>query len=186
MLVRDWMSSPAVGTSPLLGARDALAFMEEHDLPHLPVIEAGRLVGVLERQRAGSGLARSASRSTTIVEDLMAHNPVTVSSLDAIETVARLMVERGLHSVTVVDGGKVTGILTETQILSAFCELLGLCPGASRIVLNIQDSENPLDALSRKINVPAVRSLTTFRSPASGCWEVVLRASEQKTSEARP
>ena len=53
-----------------------------------------------------------------LVEQAMTPNPVTVDPDDDIENVARLMVDKNYHTLPVLDGGKLVGIVGKEDILS--------------------------------------------------------------------
>jgi CBS domain-containing protein len=57
--VEDAMTSPAVTVSPTLSAVGAAWLMTEHDAHHLPVVERGKLVGIVSRSDLVRGFARS-------------------------------------------------------------------------------------------------------------------------------
>ncbi|MBI9084115.1 MAG: CBS domain-containing protein [Desulfobacterales bacterium] len=51
------------------------------------------------------------------VADAMTANPVTVKPDTSIETVAALMVDNSFHTVPVVDGGRIVGVIGKADIL---------------------------------------------------------------------
>ncbi len=55
--------------------------------------------------------------AATTVEDAMTPNPVTVDPETDIEKVAVLMVEKNYHTLPVVDGGKLVGIVGKEDVL---------------------------------------------------------------------
>ena len=55
--------------------------------------------------------------AATKVEDAMTANPVTVNPDTGIEKVAAFMVEKNYHTLPVVDGGKLVGIVGKEDVL---------------------------------------------------------------------
>ena len=55
--------------------------------------------------------------AATKVEDAMTANPVTVNPDTGIEEVAAFMVEKNYHTLPVVDGGKLVGIVGKEDVL---------------------------------------------------------------------
>ena len=55
--------------------------------------------------------------AATKVEDAMTANPVTVNPDTGIEEIAAFMVEKNYHSLPVVDGGKLVGIVGKEDVL---------------------------------------------------------------------
>ena len=45
--VQAWMSSPVHAVTPLTTAAEAVALLRRHRIRHLPVVEGGRVVGVV-------------------------------------------------------------------------------------------------------------------------------------------
>jgi CBS-domain-containing membrane protein len=73
-------------------------------------------------QRRGINLAETLK--TLTVQDVMTRAVVTVGSGTEVREAARLMHERRIGALPVVDGGKLVGILTETDVLGAFQKLM--------------------------------------------------------------
>ncbi|HKJ00097.1 MAG TPA: CBS domain-containing protein [bacterium] len=106
----------------------ATRVLKEKGFKHLPVVDGnGALVGVVtdrDLKRA------SASDATTLevhellylldklkIEQVMTRKPVTVTSAETVQGAAKLMVDRKIGCLPVVDGNKVAGILTKDDLL---------------------------------------------------------------------
>src|SRR4029453_19334169 len=98
MTVADVMTRQLVTIGPETSCDKAERLMEEHRVRHLPVVAAGRLVGMVTdrdaRSRGGDAVAR-----------IMTANLVTVTARMRVEHAARLMLEGRFGSLPVVDGG---------------------------------------------------------------------------------
>jgi CBS domain-containing protein len=93
--------------------------MDEHRIRHLPVVQGGRLVGMVSDRDV-----RSASASPgTVAGRIMTPDPVTVTSDARIEHAARVMLDARFGSLPVVDGALV-GLVTTTDLLRAFVQVL--------------------------------------------------------------
>jgi CBS domain-containing protein len=126
--VRDIMSSPAITVSPDTALPAANALMKEKEIRHLPVLEKGRLVGIVSR-----GDLREASISASINADqyelhfllnkltvgkLMTRKVRTVAPDALVVDAADLMTEHKIAGLPVVDAeGAVVGIVTESDLL---------------------------------------------------------------------
>jgi CBS domain-containing protein len=126
--VQDIMSSPAIIVAPDTPLPAATALMREHGIRHLPVVEHGRLVGIISR-----GDLREASISEAINADvyelnfmlnrltvsrLMSRKVLTVTPDALVVVAAELMTEYKIAGLPVVDsGGAVVGIITESDLL---------------------------------------------------------------------
>jgi len=126
--VRDIMTSPAITISPDATLPMANAVMKEKQIRHLPVVEKGRLVGIVSR-----GDLREASISASINADqyelhfmlnrltvgkLMTRKVRTVTPDAHVVDAADLMAEYKIAGLPVVDAdGAVIGIITESDLL---------------------------------------------------------------------
>ena len=134
MLVRNRMTrNPFTVTAdtPLADARDLIK-REKVDI--VPVVDGkGRLTGVITEKDV---LYASPSNCTTLdvfeihtlfgkmkVADVMEKDPLTVSSDMHVEDVARMIKDKDVIGVCVVDGGILVGIITESDLLSVFLEI---------------------------------------------------------------
>ena len=94
---------------------------------HFPVVEKEDLVGVvsqrdLYRMSLGSAMryeetAQKAFLKTVAVKDVMSHPPVTVTADAPIKEAVRLMIDKKIGCLPVLDSGKLVGLITETDLL---------------------------------------------------------------------
>jgi acetoin utilization protein AcuB len=93
--------------------------MRRFGLRHLPVLEAGRLVGVLTQRDLFfvEGTAGGVDGSAERVAAAMARDVYTVAPGDLVTDVARTMSENKYGCAVVVDRGEVVGIFTATDAL---------------------------------------------------------------------
>lgn len=123
MLVRNRMSRPAVTVRQDADFQKALALMQEKKLRRLPVVDDdGRLVGiVVERDLLVAAMRYLQSRVE--IGDVMTRNVVTVGPDTDLNEVARMMLERKIGGLPVVEHGRLVGIITESDIFKRFVEL---------------------------------------------------------------
>jgi CBS domain-containing protein len=101
-----------VTTTPGTSVYDALALMAQHDIGALPVLEGGRLVGVLsERDYARGVVLRGRSSRGMSVGELMTA-PVVVERGHSIEHCMTLMTEKRVRHLPVVEQDALIGIVT--------------------------------------------------------------------------
>jgi acetoin utilization protein AcuB len=136
MLVRDYMSQPAITVAPGTPISEALRTMRTRGIRRLPVLDAGdRLVGIVSDRdllHAEPSPATSLSifeitylLGRITVETVMTRDVLTVGSATPVEDAAQLMVDRKIGGLPVVDDGRVIGVITETDIFRVFTMLLG-------------------------------------------------------------
>lgn len=96
---------------------EAYARMREYGIRHLPVVDDGRVVGMLSSADLGPHLGHLAN---TKVNAAMTADPTTVGTdVDAV-TAARLMLERRVRALPVVAGEGIVGILSTDDILEEY------------------------------------------------------------------
>ena len=108
------MSRLLVSISAGASRDSALRLMERSNLDMLPVVERGRLVGVVRLE--------SLRLSTAKLLGASAQRPLYVKKDDEIDYAIKYMLENGLSRVPVVDssiGMQCIGILSSSQLLKA-------------------------------------------------------------------
>ena len=128
MLVRDWMTSPAVTLSADTRVVDALEIMAVGKIRRVPVLQGPVLVGIVTQAELQAVLGpdeRSPRRIGTTLGDIMTREVLTVRPDERLENAARLMLDRGVSGLPVVDGGVVAGVITESDIFEAFTLVMG-------------------------------------------------------------
>jgi acetoin utilization protein AcuB len=105
---------------------DAHRLMRERGIRHLPVLDAGRLVGVVSQRDLylAESLA-GVDPSTDTVREAMSGEPYAVPPKAPLEEVAATMAERKLGSAIVVDRNAVIGVFTTVDALRALASLAG-------------------------------------------------------------
>jgi acetoin utilization protein AcuB len=124
-VVRKFMTTTPFTVEPGAVLSAAHSLMKEKHIRHLPVCEGTKVVGMLsdgDLYRAESITGVDASKVT--ISDIMTPKPYTVSPDAPIDEVVQEMAGKKFGSAVVVDNGKVVGMFTATDALSAFAELL--------------------------------------------------------------
>jgi acetoin utilization protein AcuB len=108
---------------PLSAARE---LMHQHHIRHLPVLDGGRLVGLLsERDLALVGGLPGVNPDRVAVAEAMTPDPHCISPDSSLEWIAAEMAQSKMGSVVLVEHGRVVGIFTTVDALRALGELLG-------------------------------------------------------------
>jgi acetoin utilization protein AcuB len=149
MFVKDRMSSNLVTTTESTPIVEAGEVMRKNGFARMPVVRDGKLVGIITREDL---LKVSPSAATTLsvwelnyvlskltVKDAMTQDPVTIGSEATIEEAALLMRTRDIGALPVVDGDRLVGLITESDIFDAFVDLMGLKDTGTRLVVDIED-----------------------------------------------
>lgn len=127
-MVGGWMTDNPVTLTPERPVIAVYALMAEHEIRHVPVVEDGRLVGLISdrdlHQATPLGRARKpgdiAHLFTTPVSEIMTKEGfVTVDPQTTLGEAAKRLVDANVHSLPVLDGDRLVGILTTHDILRA-------------------------------------------------------------------
>jgi acetoin utilization protein AcuB len=107
------MTRDVVVVSPTVSIGSAARMMEVKRIRHLPVVEAGRLVGIVSDRDL---VKRSPNASCA---EVMTAAPVTCLPNASVSHVARLMIEHKIDSIPIVNySGSLAGLVTSTDLLS--------------------------------------------------------------------
>jgi acetoin utilization protein AcuB len=126
--------------------KKAMDILKEREIRHLPVLKGGdKLVGILTERdiKQASPSPATALEIREIyylldkvkVKQIMTRRVFTISSDASIEEAALIMREKKIGCLPVVDAGKLVGILTETDILDAFLDAMGVNGPGYRVEL---------------------------------------------------
>lgn len=149
MLVERWMKANPITVGPLDSFRHAMNLIRQRGIRHLPVVEGGRLVGIVT-DRDVRQASPSAATSLEVhelhyllekikIRDIMTSEVVTATPEMPIEAAARLMLTHRIGSLPVLRGMALVGIITETDILSAFVEVMGIQAEQTRLELVLEE-----------------------------------------------
>ncbi len=130
MLVRNRMTAKVITVEPNQPIAQARALLHRYRIRHLPVLRKERLIGIVtDRDVRGSDSAQT-------VANVMTPKPVVINPNASVDEAARQMRMHKFGALPVVEGGKLVGILTESDILDAFVDLSGVGEATYRIVLS--------------------------------------------------
>lgn len=148
------MTQEVVTVAPTATVADALEIIRTHNIRHLPVLDGGRLVGVVTDRDLRMALdADGGGARETSVADVMSGSPVTASPDMTIESAAELLAERRLGCLPVLEAGELVGILTDSDLLRAFVELMSGRDRHSRLELLAPDRPGELARVVRVIGI---------------------------------
>ena len=131
---------------------DAIELMKVNSIRHLPVVSEGNfLEGFLTLADLKQGLIPSMVSDISL-SDLMIHEPITVDPDDDIEIAAQLIYKHKIGGIPVVKKDKLVGIITETDILRSFIDMMGILTASSRIDVIIKDEPGSFKKAMQIIN----------------------------------
>jgi len=115
MTIAEVMSSPAISVeadTPVLEASDLI---ESRGIKRLPVLDAGRLVGVVTQTDIIRGLISLSPLRE--ISAFMSREVATISSAATVAEAAQVMASRNVSCIVALHRGEATGVLTEKDIL---------------------------------------------------------------------
>ena len=118
------MTTRLVYAAPGETVREAIRRMSEAGVGSVAVCEGSRLVGILTERDVLGLAARSADLDGVLVEEAITESVVTASPDDDILDAARLMGERHIRHLPVVQGDNLLGIVGIRDVLRALAEAL--------------------------------------------------------------
>lgn len=131
---------------------DAIELMKTNSIRHLPVVNSDNMLrGFVTLADLKRGLIPS-MLSDLDLTDLMILNPITVGPEDDIEIAAQLIYKHKISGMPVIQHGKLVGILTESDILRAFIDMMGILTASSRIDVAIKDEPGAFKEVLQIIN----------------------------------
>jgi acetoin utilization protein AcuB len=190
MLVKDFMTRHPVMVPPTTPAAEAQQVMRDNKIRHLPVVGDGkRLEGLITRERLrvspsdlGSLNVWEITRflSNMTVKDMMlkGKDVITTAPDVTLEDAARIMAQKQIGCLVVLEEGVVVGIITETDMLVELNQMLGGDVSGVRITVRVPDRIGEFAKIFGAISshgwgIYASGSVPTPKHP--GYWDVVVK-----------
>ena len=182
LLVRDWMTRNLVTLSPEASVAEALTLCRERRIRHIPILEEGRLVGIVSDRdlRDASPALGDAERASALQEtrigDVMTREVITADPQDSIENAAQEMYEHKIQSLPVIAeeplvdeasavAEELLGIITSSDVMRALIMLVGLPEPGCRIEVRVPNREGILAEVAGKIQDFEVDIVSVLSDP---------------------
>jgi acetoin utilization protein AcuB len=157
-----------IGTKTPLA--DAHRMMNDHGIRHLPVLEGGRLVGMLsQRDLHLIETIKDVNPNEVQVEEAMSQDCYTAEPEASLAAVAREMAQHKYGSAVILRGAEVLGIFTTTDALRAL-----------NMVLTAQQQQPPAQPKARKASKAASR-----KTPRKQVTQKARKGSKQPAKRSR-
>lgn len=111
------------------------------------------------------------------IKEVMTSHIATVTPGDLIEKAAKLMWERDIPLLPVVDEGRLVGVIGEDDIFASFAEMLGVNSGTTRLTLLVPDRRGQLARVAEIIRDAGimVTHVATWHSKVFEQYKMVVR-----------
>lgn len=150
MKVSEWMVRDPVTVTPETEVREAIELMRRHSIRHLPVVERGRFVGLVTASGLRELILPSMVEAIRL-RDAMIADPIAIGPDTHIDTAARIIYQRKVGGLPVVEGEKLLGIITVSDILKAFIDIMGVLQSSSRLDVALAERPGAFEEVSHTI-----------------------------------
>ncbi len=133
MKIKSLMIPDPITITESASIKEAIEIMKANSIRHLPVVAGDNsLEGFVTLADLKVGLIPSMVAGLTLT-DLMIKDPITVDPNSDIEMAAQLIYKYKISGIPVVRKGRLVGIITESDLLRAFIDMMGILNASSRI-----------------------------------------------------
>ena len=184
MLVREWMTPDPVTISPDTPVLEAIKLLKEKGFRRLPIVEGGKLVGIVTDKDLKDAMPAKATTlsvwelnyllSKLTVSEVMAKPVITVQADEPLEEAALLMEEYKVGGLPVLEGDRLVGMITITDVLRAFIEVMGMKEGGVRITFDVPDRPGALAQAAQAVPPANIVSVATA-GKHDGMRRIVMR-----------
>lgn len=181
MPVADWMTRDPITIPPDTTLLEALGLMERSKVRRLPVVDGGRLVGIITKSDVQTALgpidrfSKHPEIGRRRVDEFMARDPITTSPGEQLENAALVMLEKKISGLPVVEKGRLVGIITESDIFRALIEITGVKERGATVQFTVNKPEELLDQVKKRIGRLVIQSLVTWHDGDDRHWKVFVR-----------
>lgn len=197
MFIRDHMTPNPITVTKETTVLEALEIMKKNKIRRLPVLQEGRLVGLITERDI---LRVSPSPASTLsvfevnylvakmkVKDAMIKRPVTVPPDMTIEEAALLMREHKIDNLLVMEDEKLVGIITQTDLFDSMIKLFGLRRPGIRVTLEVEDRVGVLANIAQIVKEAGINIINVAnRQKDEFRTYVVLRLATDDVSNLLP
>ena len=166
MKVKNWMMVDPVTIERTKLIQEADELMKKHSIRHLPVVDGDQLVGFITQTDLRQYFFPSMVEDIP-VHDAMTVNPITINANSSIEQAARLIHDYKIGGLPVMDKKMLVGVITASDIVSGFIEVMGLLQASTRLDV-VVDKDGGVEDVTRiiKENNIEIFSVATESQPS--------------------
>ena len=162
MIIERRMTKNPVTIGPDANVVEASELMKKEKVHRLPVLDKDKkLVGVISEKDILYATPSPASSlsihemayllSKLTVRKLMSKDPVTITKDTTVEEAARLMVDQDLSCLPVVEGDRLVGIVSKSDMFKILLELFGARHFGVRLSFLVDDKPGTIASISKAV-----------------------------------
>ncbi len=189
MLVKNWMSKPAVTIDANDVMNDAIKLLKHQNIKMLPVLEKGKLVGIVtdrDLKRASASDATSLEIHELLyliskikIKEIMTKNPITVPQDYTVEETAEILLKHNISGVPVVDRyHDVVGTITQNELFRILISLTGAEKRGIQFGVEVEDRPGSIKEVTdiiREYGGRMASILTSYDMAPEGFRRVYIR-----------
>jgi acetoin utilization protein AcuB len=193
MLVKYWMSKPPITIDVNAYIKEADELLKKNTIRQLPVVEDGKLVGLITDKDIKRAAPSEVTRLEHITElydmisniqirDIMIKNPVTIPLDYPIDKAASVLLDKKLSGAPVVDNeGELVGVITQTDIFRVLVSFTGVDKPGVQLAFELEDRPGSIKEVTdiiRKYDCRMFSILTNYKFAKEGYRLVFIRVSD--------
>jgi acetoin utilization protein AcuB len=190
MLVNDWMTTPVITIEATDSMARAADLMLENEISILPVMDEGKLVGVVtdrDLKRASPSIIVMTDTSQVLaqldrltVREIMSPNPITLPADYTLEETAGVMLANNISGCPVMNyEGQLTGMITKRDLFRALIAVTGFPKRGILLGFLVADRPGSIKELTdilRKYHARLLSVMATYARAPEGFRYVYIRA----------
>jgi acetoin utilization protein AcuB len=182
MFVNMWMTREVITVNTEASLADVAALMTSNRIRRLPVVQGAsrKLLGIISYSDvlhafpqdlnpfsadAAVQLSKSGRGARLRAAELMTRQPAAIAADAPVESAARMMRQRKVGALPVVQGEDLVGLITESDIFRALVEMFEPASRAVRITFSLQGAEDVLPLLAAIAERRDMRITSFFTMP---------------------
>ena len=194
MFVADRMSKHPVTVTSNTSISDAAKLMKKNHFHRMLIVDDGKLVGYFSDRdvmRVAPSPATTLSRfeirsllDKMTVKEIMQNKVITVNEDATVEEAALIMYNNKVGGLPVISNvGALVGIITATDILKTFVDVMGLPSGKTRLTLEVEDKVGTVANITQIFAENGINldSIITCKRASGGKYDLVIRVDDKES-----
>jgi acetoin utilization protein AcuB len=186
MYVSNRMTSNPITITSKTSARKALDIMQTKRISNIPVVDDGKLVGIVAKEdiinQYFCGEKGCTLVEDTLVEEVMTRQFVVIRKMDYMEKAISLLKESDVSALPVLDSDdKLVGILTRRDVFDAFADTMGIDNEGTRIYMVVPEFIGQLAKIANivKHHGMSIEALSVFDAGVLNTKQVIMKVNSK-------